>query len=165
MVPANASLTQTIDATKVKQGDQVNARLGGRVQLKNGPELPSGTDLVGQVTVDQIQDDGTYRLALVFTDARLKNGKVIPIKATVMRVYPPEASHPLGDALNYAYSNTNYWTDRTLQVDQPGALQGVDLKSSIGSSNSANFVSKSPDDIRISTETLLDLAIAARGKS
>ena len=63
MVPAGASLTQTIDAGKVKQGDQVKATLNGKVQLKNGPELPSGTELIGQVTVDQMQNDGTYTIS------------------------------------------------------------------------------------------------------
>lgn len=167
MVPAGASLTQTIDASKVKEGDQVKAKLNGKVQLKNGPELPSGTDLIGQVTVDQIQNDGTHRLALVFNNAQLKDGKVIPIKATIMRVYPPEGSHPVGDAVNYAYQDTNYWTNRTLQVDQPDALnEGVDLQSNIAAMNSGDFVSKKQGgDIRLSSETLLDLAIAAQGKN
>jgi hypothetical protein len=161
MVPADASLTQTIDAGNVQQGDQIKATLSGKVQLKNGPELPRGTELIGQVTVDEMQNDGTYTLALVFTNAQLKNGRVIPIKATIMRVYPPAGNHASVDAMNYAYANAHYWTDRTLQVDQPDALQGVELKSSIAGSDSGNFVSKKQDDIRLSTDTLLDLAIAA----
>ena len=43
--------------------------------------------------------------------------------------------------------DTNYWTDRTLQVDQPDALnEGVELKSSIAGMNSGDFVSKKQDD-------------------
>ena len=165
VVPAIASLTQTIDAGKVQQGDQVKATLSGKVQLKNGPELPRGTELIGQVTVDQMQNDGTYRLALVFTNAQLKNGTVIPIKATIMRVYPPVGNHASGDAIYYAYASAHYWTDRTTQVDQPDALQGVELQSKFAGDNSGNFLSKSKDEIRISTGTLLDLAIAPQGKS
>ena len=165
MVPAQASLAQSIDASKVKQGDLIKATLSDRVQLKNGPELPSGTELIGQVTVDQMQNDGTYRLALVFTNAQLKNGTAVPIKATIMRVYPPVGYHPVGDALYYAYANTHYWTDRTVQVDQPDALKGVALQSRIAGDNSGAFVSKQKDEIRLSTDTLLDLAIAAQGKS
>jgi hypothetical protein len=165
MVPALASLAQPIDATKVQQGDQIKATLSGKVQLKNGTELPSGTEIIGQVTVDQMQNDGTYKLALVFTNAQLKNGTVIPIKATIMRVYPPVGYHPVGDALYYAYANTHYWTDRTVQVDQPDALKGVELQSRFAGDNSGNFVSKQKDEIRLSTDTLLDLAIAAEGKS
>jgi len=165
MVHALVSPTQTIDATKVQQGDPIKATLTEQVQLKNGTELPRGTELTGQVTVDQMQNDGTYRLALVFSNAQLKNGTVIPIKATIMRVYPPVGYHPVGDALYYAYANTHYWTDRTVQVDQPDALKGVALQSRIAGDNSGAFVSKQKDEIRLSTDTLLDLAIAAQGKS
>jgi hypothetical protein len=165
MVPALVNLTQPIDASKMQQGDQIKATLSGKVRLKNGPELPRGTELTGQVSVDQMQNDGTYRLALIFSNAQLKNGTVIPIKATIMRVYPPVGYHPVGDALNYAYANTHYWTDRTAQVDQPDALNGVELQSRFASDNSGNFVSKQKDEIRLSTDTLLDLAIAAQGKS
>ena len=165
MVPALVSLAQPIDASKMQQGDQVKATLNGKVQLKNGTELPSGTEITGQVSVDQMQNDGTYRLALVFSNAQLKNGTVIPIKATIMRVYPPVGYHPVGDALYYAYANTHYWTDRTVQVDQPDALKGVALQSRIAGDNSGAFVSKQKDEIRLSTDTLLDLAIAAQGKS
>jgi hypothetical protein len=169
MVPAQASLTQTIDASKVKQGDLIKATLSDKVQLKNGPALPSGTELIGQVTVDQMQNDGTYRLALVFSNAQLKNGTVIPIKATIVRVSGP-AGYPypygwIGSWSDYASSTTNNWTDRTLRVDQHDALNGVNLQSRIDGSNSGNFVSKKKDEIRLSTETLLDLAIAAQGKS
>jgi hypothetical protein len=165
MVPALASLAQPIDATKVQQGDQIKATLSEKVQLKNGPELPSGAELIGQVTVDQMQNDGKYKLALVFTNAQLKNGTVIPIKATIMRVYPPESYYPSGDAINNAYANAHYWTDRTLQVDQPDSLTGVELLSRIAGGNSGNFVAKKKDEIRLSTGTVLGLAIAAQGKS
>jgi hypothetical protein len=167
MVPALVSPTQTIDASKVQQGDQIKATLSEKVQLKNGTELPRGTELTGQVTVDQMQNDGTYRLALVFSNAQLKNGTVIPIKATIMRVYARCCSliyQPLGLDMAYAYPITK-WTDRSLQVHQHDALEGVDLQSGIADSNSGNFVSKKKDDIWLSTETILDLAIAAQGKS
>ena len=165
VVPAIASLTQTIDANTVKEGDQIRATLGEKIKLKDGTELPGGTEIVGQVTVDQVQNDGTFRLALVFTNADLKDGKVIPIKATIMRVYPPVGNHASGDAINYAYASAHYWTDRTTQVDQPDALQGVELQSMFAGSNSGSFVSKQKDEIRLSTGTLLDLAIAPQGKS
>jgi hypothetical protein len=168
MVPAQASLAQPIDASKVNRGDLIKATLTEKIQLKNGIELPSGTELTGQVTVDQMQNDGTFSLALVFTNAELKNGTVIPIKATIMRVYALGCRliyHPLGLDIAYAYPITKYWTDRTLQVDQHDALDGVDLQSRIADSNSGNFVSKKKDGIRLSTETVLGLAIAAQGKS
>jgi hypothetical protein len=168
MVPAQASLSQPIDARKVNPGDQVKATLTEKIQLKNGTDLPSGTQLTGQITVDQIQNDGTFSLALAFTNAELKNGKVIPIKATIMKVFVLGCRlnyHPLGFDIANAYPITKYWTGRNLQVDQHNALDGVDLQSRIADSNSGNFVSKKKDEIRLSTETVLEFAIAAQGNN
>jgi hypothetical protein len=166
MVPAQASLNQFIDANKVKQGDQITATLDDRVQLKNGSELPGGTELVGQVTVNQMQDDGTYRLALVFNNAQLKDGKVIPIKATIVRFYRPSNYYLLSaNPTYYAALPPNNWTDQSLQVDQHNALDGVDLHSSIDGSNSGNFVSNKKDEIKLLPDTVIGLAIAEQGKS
>jgi hypothetical protein len=161
-VLAQASLDRTIDANKVKQGDPIKATLIDKVEFSNGPELPRGTELVGQVTVDRMQDDGTFRLALTFTNAQLKDGTVIPIKATILRLYAPSSSYPLPvDTSYYAYPLTNSWNGQ-LQADQPGALEGVDLHSSIEGSNSGNFVSNKKDEIKVLPETVLGLAITVQ---
>ena len=163
MVPAKASTIQAIDASKLKQGDQIKATLTDKVQLKNGPELPGGTELVGHVTVDRMENDGTYRLALVFTNADLKDGKVIPIKATIVRFYQPSSYYPLPiNTSYYASPITNNWTDQTLQVDQHDALEGVDLHSSIDGSSSGSFVSHKKDEIKVLPGTVLGLAIAVQ---
>jgi hypothetical protein len=117
MVPAQAYLDQTVDANKVKSGDQITATLSDKVLLKNGTELPDGTELVGQVTVDQMQNDGTYRLALVFTNAQLRDGKVIPIKATIMGAYGPTKYPTQGLNLVASEPIPNNWNDQTLGAD------------------------------------------------
>ena len=43
MVPAQAALVDSLDAKKVQPGGQFKARLNGKVRLRNGSELPSGT--------------------------------------------------------------------------------------------------------------------------
>src|SRR5579872_6896118 len=64
MTPASANLVKTIQANKVKQGDEFKAKLDAPVHLKNGPDLPSGTVLVGRVTADQMKPGGPSTLAL-----------------------------------------------------------------------------------------------------
>jgi hypothetical protein len=168
MRPAPASLTQPINATKVKEGDPVKATLNAKIQLKNGSELPSGTDLTGQVTVNQMREDGKYRLALVFNNAQLSNGTVIPIKATIMQVYgsttgvPNSAVnyHPMGLNVTQEYPIAKYWTGKSLRINQLNALNGVDLESSVAGDNSGNFVSKNRGDIKLSPNSVLILAIA-----
>ncbi len=165
MVPAQALLAQSVDATKVKPGESIKATLNSKVQLKDGPELPSGTELTGRVSVDQMQD-GSYRLAMVFTDAQVKGGRAIPIKATIVGVHAPVIFDSLNAIpLDLAYPIKNNWNEATLQVNQPNVLGGVDLQSWIAGNSSGDFVSNQKDDIRLAPDSVLNLAIAEQGKS
>ena len=76
MVPARAALVETLDARKARPGEQFTAKLSQTVQLKNGPKLPNGTELIGVVGTDDMQNagNGTSKLALRFTEAKLKDG-------------------------------------------------------------------------------------------
>src|ERR1700757_2603290 len=75
MVPAQAALVQTIDAKSVKPGDEIRAKLTSKVDLKNGNELPSGTELIVKVGTDDMQQNGQSKLALCIDQAKLKDGK------------------------------------------------------------------------------------------
>jgi hypothetical protein len=151
MVPAQAALSRDLVANKDQVGETFRATLSDTVHLKNGPELPRGTGLVGKVVEDDMSMKGTSKLALRFTNADLKDGKTIPIRATIVSVYRPSANQ-----------NTHYWTDQTLQVDQIGVLKGVDLHSRISRANSGVFVSTTDDHIKLAAGSELALAIAER---
>lgn len=158
MVPVEASLERRLDARKDKPGAKFSARLRETVHLKNGPELPNGTILIGSVTTDRMTPRGTSRLALRFTEARLKDGKTVPINATIMDVAQPES----GFDIDSGTEASNGWNGKTIQMDQINALSGVDLHSMIGASNSGVFVSKKKDKMTLSAGTELTLAIAAK---
>ncbi len=160
MIPVDASLQRNLDARKDKPGAEFEARLNSTVHLKNGPKLPSGTMLLGTVTTDHMRVRGTSRLALRFTEAKLKDGKDIPIKATIVNVSQP----------NYGYSMDGtspalIWSDKTLQVDELDALSGVDLHSKISAKNSGVFISHKKDNMKLSAGTRFTLAIAAKKKA
>ncbi len=74
MVPARAYLTHKLDAKNSAPGTPFTANLSEAVQLKNGPKLPRGTELVGTVAADDMQLSGTSKLALRITVAHLKDG-------------------------------------------------------------------------------------------
>jgi hypothetical protein len=162
MVPARAALTMSLDAKKAHDGHPIRAALAETVHLKNGTELPSGTALLGTVATDDMQLQGTSKLALRFTQAKLKNGKVIPIKATIVAVYPPEDENAEGYDVAPGDQDPNFWTSKTLQVDQLGALSGIDLHSKIASKNSGVFVSTRKDDVKLTQGSEIALAIAAQ---
>jgi nitrogen fixation protein len=162
MVPAQVNLVKTLNAKNLHAGQDFQTKLDGSVQLKNGPELPRGTVLVGTVVADKMNGDGqNSTLELRFTQADLKGGKVVPIKATIVGVYPPAGGSMYGGAAQ----TPNYWTDKTLQVDQIGAIAGVDLHSKIAATNSGLFVSKKKDNMRFGEGSEFALAIAARNNA
>ena len=109
MVPAQGVLVQRVDARKMQPGQQFRVKLSDTIQLKSGPELPNGTDLVGTIVTDHMKVNGTSRLALRFTQAKLKDGTVVPIKATIVEVLPPD----YGYWASYGYQNLkDIWNAR-----------------------------------------------------
>jgi hypothetical protein len=150
MVPVNASLSHDLDAQKDRPGSQFEAKLSQKVRLSDGTELPSGAVLIGKVVEDDMQQQGTSKLALRFDQARMKDGKVIPIRATIVGIFRPSAdSEPPSN-----------WATGTLQVDQLGVMPGVDLHSKTASEDSGVFVSTKKDDVKLDRGSMIQLAIA-----
>jgi hypothetical protein len=159
MVPANAELLQTIDAGKIESGNQFKVKLAQTVHLNNGPELHSGTILVGTATKDGEQG-GATKLTLRFSQATLKDGTVIPIKATIVGVAKPDISDSQGNSVTPGDQEPNDWTSATLQVKQLNAASHADLDSEIASDDSGVFTSRDNQDVKIKAGTELMLAVA-----
>lgn len=161
MVRARATILSTLSAKDSQVGQTFQAKLSRTVQLSNGPQLPSGTMLAGTIETDELQQ-GMSRLALRFTSATLKDGTVIPVKATIVGVYGPHSQRtdPLGEG---SVPIPNSWNDGTLAVDQIGVMSNVDLHSRIASRNSGVFVSTKTDNVTLHSGSEIQLAIAARG--
>ncbi len=163
MVPARAYLTHKLDARDAKPGTQFTADLSKSVVLKNGTELSRGTKLIGKVATDDMNMQGTSKLALRITKAELNDGKTIPVKATIVGVYGPESETAQGYVVAPGDEQANNWTQKILSIDELDAMSGVDLHSRIAGRNSGVFVSKKKDDVKISAGSELALAIAAAG--
>lgn len=152
MVPAQAVLKNTIDAKSARDGQQFQATLNDKVTLKNGQELPRGTVLVGKIVADQAHPNGNSKLTLRFTQARLKGGKMIPIKAMITGAYSqsdPAAQYGSG------------WNPSELQIEQVGAMHhGINLHSSVAAGNSGMFVAAKEDDVKLDRGSDFSLAIA-----
>ncbi|MHB8303311.1 MAG: hypothetical protein ACYDC6_10815 [Acidobacteriaceae bacterium] len=152
---------KTLDANKLKSGYTFHAKLMKAVQLDNGPELPSGTMLVGTIEKDDMQVAGRSKLVLRFSRATLQSGKTVPIKATIVGLYHPENRYT-GENMVAPEDIPPSWNDGTLQVDQENVLPGVDMHSKISSRNSGVFVSKDKDNMTLRYGSDIQLAIAAR---
>ena len=163
MVPARAYLTHKLEAKDAKPGTQFTVDLSQAVQLKNGPKLPRGAELVGTVATDDMQVSGNSKLALRITEARLKDGTTIPLKTTIVGVWGPESENAQGYAVTPGDEEANDWKQSVLTVDQIDVLSGVDLHSEIDAGDSGVFVSKKKDNVKISAGSEFALAIAQQG--
>jgi len=164
MVPGRAAITHPLDAQKLKAGERFKVKLADTVHLKDGRELPHGTTLLGQVASDVLQP-GNTKLALVLNKAELKNGMMIPIKATIVGLFPPEQENSEGYNIVAGNQQPNTWNARQLKIDQIGAMSGVDLHSKISGDNSGVFVSTKKDNVKLSRGSELLLAIAPQSQS
>jgi hypothetical protein len=154
LVPATALLLDTLDAKKLEPGAGFTAKLNTKVHLANGTELPAGTVLHGAVTSDDMNLQGTSKLALQFTTAQLKDGQSVPIKAAIVGLY-------FNDGSEDAYNGWADWNKQTEGVEQLDAMSGVDLHSKIDSQNSGVFVTTRKDDVKLGRGSNFSLAIAA----
>jgi hypothetical protein len=156
MVKARAVLAKTLDAAKDKSGDAFETKLGDTVHLDNGVELPRGSVLMGTVVDDDMNLSAFSKLALRFTAVRLKDGTVVPVKATIVGMYPPVSdTEQVPDAI---LSN---WKPEYLVMDQVGVLKGVDLHSRIGGANSGTLVSSTKSEMKLAAGSEFALAIRA----
>jgi len=90
MVPATAELQKGLNAKKLKPGEAVTAKLEQTVNLPNEPALKRDTVLVGHVDAVQASEHhGDSSLTVTFDQAKMKDGTVLPVKVTVMRVAAP----------------------------------------------------------------------------
>jgi hypothetical protein len=160
MVPARAAVINRLDANKLKPGEQFKVQLADTVHLKDGTELHRGTMLYGVISTDNLHP-GNSKLALNFTKAELKDGKAVPIKATIVGVAGP-GSDMNGYDVARGDQEPNEWNTATLRIDEINALSGVDLHSRINGNNSGVFVTNKKDDVKLSAGSELMLAIAAQ---
>jgi hypothetical protein len=155
----NARLDSPINTDTVKSGQAVEAKLDGSVTTSDGVKLEKGTQLEGTVTdATPSSNRGPASLTLVFTTAKLRDGKQIPVKVTVLAAYPSSA----GDDATYGDSIVPpppQHVGSQLSVDQePGVLSNVELKSSVQGQGSGTF-SKSNGNFRLSAGTYLQVGI------
>jgi hypothetical protein len=161
MVPAKGALLKTIDANKIESGNEFQVKLVGTVRLENGQELRSGTILVGTIVKGSEEKDGTSKLTLRFTKANLKDGTVVPIKATIVGLSRPDSGdNSEGYSAVPGDQTPNYWTDKILQVEQINAAPHADLHSDIASEDSGVFLSTDNHDLKIPAGSEIKLAVA-----
>jgi hypothetical protein len=157
--PGVVVLNNKVDAHKLAAGATVEMRLINTVHLSNGTELSKGTKLTATVAQDDKQVNGRSKLVLRFSSARTKNGKTIPIKATILAVStdmaPVEDDPSDIEAVMEVPSNLKGEPDQIVQA----VNSSLNLHSDATSQNSG-VLSTDKDDIKLPYGTKMELALA-----
>ncbi len=166
LVSANAELTQGLNSKSSRQGQTVTAKLTANVTTAGPMELPKGTMLMG--AVEQVQpgnaNGSKSEISIVFNEARLKDGREIPIKATLLGAYPPAAVYTLGGVGSYLPIQPRLIPSDQSVIQDPGTLGNIAMHSAVQSDVSGTFLSKK-NGIKLSQGTQLQLAIAPESSS
>jgi hypothetical protein len=129
------------------------------------PELQKGTMLIGKV--DQVQNAataGTSKMSITFDQARLKNGKEVPIKTMLLGVYSPQNQFESGMSPHFLPVQPATVSDNKTITQEPGALKNISMESSGQSNTSAVFTSTN-HNIKLDHGTVLQVAIAPMPES
>lgn len=158
LMSTNAQLNHALNSSRISLGQRVTAHLTMELRTDHGMVLPRNTQLIGKVSQLQRGHNKTTRVSLVFSEARLKNGHVVPIKATLLGAMPPADGFYSGES--QYFPDTSHPVSPKEKIDQEaGVLNNVSLQAAVLSHVSGTFLSKR-GKIRLPAGTQLRIAIA-----
>ena len=154
LMSGTAELSQTLDTKTATQGQVVSAKLTRTIQTPEGLKLPKGTELLGHIDkVQAAHNNSDANVTLTFDKARLKDGKEVAVKATVMAIDAPGiASWPEGKVASDS------------EFSQETNTPGESLHSAVPANNSGT-VARKEKDIRLVKGTQLLVAVAPEGSN
>jgi hypothetical protein len=160
LVGVNARLDHAVDTSSVKQGQAIEAKLDGSVKTPAGFKLEKGTELVGAVTsVQPSTSGGPSSLTVTFTTARLKGGKQVPVKVTLLAAFPPTANNQASYGVE-AVPPAPRQVSSEEKVDQaPGMLNNIELHSQVQNQDSGTFAKKD-GNLKLAAGTWLQVGVA-----
>jgi hypothetical protein len=164
LVGVNTKLDRTLDSKSAAVGQVVTAKLDGTVTTADGTKLPRGTELVGKIAEVKNANGSPVSVSLLFTSAKLKDGKEVPVKATVLAAFPE--ADPVGVSLGDVATQQapeKVAGDGSFN-QQPGALSHVALTSAVKSPDSGTF-SSTAGNFKLYAGTFLQVGIAPAGAS
>ena len=127
-------LAKSLDSKKLKQGDEVDAKLTGEVTLSNRPPFARGAKVIGHVTeaTNRSSSDPQSTLGLVFDKIIRPGGEEIQVHCIVQAVAPnPNADLTTGSNVAYGDLTQATLTHSVGRDTTRGATQGLN-EASIG---------------------------------
>ncbi len=89
-------LAKSLNSRKLKAGDPVVAKTTAELRTANGMVIPRGSKVLGHVTEATSRANGSAQstLGISFDKIALKQGKELPLKASIQAVGPPPNMGP-----------------------------------------------------------------------
>jgi len=144
-----AELGKTLDTKSATSGEMIEARLAGSIQTTDGMKFPGGTELIGHVDQVQASHNGSEaKITITFDKAKLKDGKIIDIKATLIEVNSPDLG---GEVPTKVASDDKF--------DQQLTASGETLHSDVQATTSGTLM-RTDKNISLASGTRLLLAVA-----
>jgi len=86
----SVELAKALDSKKLKEGDEVEAKLTGSITLPSGATVPRGAMIIGHVTEAKARskNDSQSALGISFDKIVLGKGEDVPIKGVLQAVAP-----------------------------------------------------------------------------
>jgi hypothetical protein len=90
-------LAKSLDSRKLKPGDPVEARVIDQWRAGDGTLVPPGAKVLGHVTQSsaRAKGDTQSQLGIDFDQIALKDGRKLPLKASIQAVGPPPVMAPM----------------------------------------------------------------------
>lgn len=164
LVGVTTRLEKPLDSGSAKSGETITTKLDSTVTTPDGIKLPRGTELLGKVADVKSGQNGNVSVTLLFSTAKLKGGKEIPVKATLVGAYTAgEGDDATYGSLTMAPAPAKVSADDTFN-QQPGALRHVTMTSAVKNSDSGTFTS-SNGNFKLEAGTYLQFGIDASATS
>jgi hypothetical protein len=122
----HATLAKPVDARHSKPGDQVMAKTTENVKSEGQVVLPKGSKIVGHVTEAKAFSKGQSESAvgIAFDYAVLKDGREVPLAASIQAIASPQASSPADPGDNSMLEAGSTGTRAAVGNPAGGALAG-----------------------------------------
>ena len=162
-------ITKTLDSSKLKEGDAVEAETAGSFKLPDGTLVPKGSKMTGHVMAAKARAKGDpdSELTVAFDKLNVINGKPLTLKGTVQAVFPPPDEQDPGIPFSTASKGQVGVGGAPGTIGTPG-YQPTDIKS--GSNMGVNKAQPSMDPKSVGVQGIDNLqldngVLSSKGKN
>jgi hypothetical protein len=173
MANVNANIEKGVDAKKAKPGDSITAKTVTPGTLNDGTGIPPGSILEGHVdSATKSEHHGDSTLVVTIDKLHIKGGKVIPVKAIVVKVSSlapvfggagaADEQHfdrPARSAQSSVPNGDHGGVSENGSSKGPHPVEGLTVTSSVKDSNSGTFTQKR-DNVRLTNENQIEVSMA-----